>query len=47
MPYMSEVIKNKGFEKKKKICLHTSQNHFTGWNLVKWVGKGRMERNRP
>ena len=46
MPYVSEVIKNKGLEK-KMIRLHTSQNHFTGWNLAKWIEMGGMERNRP
>ena len=46
MPYVSEVIKNKGLEK-KMIRLHTSQNHFTGWNLAKWIETSGMEWNRP
>ena len=29
------------------IHLHTSQNHFTKWNLAEWIETSGMERNRP
>ena len=45
MSFVSEVIKNMGLRKKKMIHLHTSRNHHTRWNLLKWTETSGMERN--